>query len=176
MKSMTGYGKATIVFENKNITVEIKSLNAKQADVSLKVPPIYRSKEVEINNILKHRLQRGKIDCFISLTYLKGEANIDINEKLFKTYFCQLKQITDSVGANESYLTEYLLRRDDVLQAEQDNLTAQECESLFVALNEAIDFVDEYRVEEGEALQKEFLKRVAIIEDLFGQVEPFEKK
>lgn len=175
MKSMTGYGKASCVFDTKDITIEIKSLNSKQADVNLKIPPLYRSKEVEINNILKTRLERGKIDCFITLSYKKGEATIDINKELFKSYFRQLREMTQSVGANESYLTEFLLRRDDVLQAEQGELSNEETESLLLALNEAIDSLDQYRKTEGEALEKEFFKRLDIIEELSLQVAPFEK-
>ncbi|MDO5760527.1 MAG: YicC/YloC family endoribonuclease [Bacteroidota bacterium] len=175
MKSMTGYGKASATFETKNISIEIKSLNSKQADVNIKLPPIYRSLEVEINNILKKRLERGKIDCFISLTYTKGEANVDINQELFKTYFTQLREMTRSIGANETYLTEYLLRRDDVLQSEQENLSEQECQSLFSTLNNAINTLDEYRQTEGSALEQEFLKRLAIIESLSLEISPFEK-
>lgn len=175
MKSMTGYGKASCVFDTKDITIEIKTLNSKQADVNLKIPPLYRSKEVEINNILKNRLERGKIDCFITLSYKKGEAKIDINKELFKSYYRQLKEMTQSVGANEIFLTEFLLRRDDVLQAEQGELSREETEVLFSTLNKAIDTLDQYRKTEGEALEVEFLKRVAIIEELSLQVAPFEK-
>ncbi len=175
MKSMTGYGKASCLFDTKDITIEIKSLNSKQADVNLKIPPLYRSKEVEINNILKNRLERGKIDCFITLSYKKGEATIDINKELFKSYFCQLQEMTQEVGANESFLTEFLLRRDDVLQAEQGELSKEETESLFLTLSKAIDSLDQYRKTEGRALEKEFLKRLAIIEELSLQVAPFEK-
>lgn len=175
MKSMTGYGKATESFESRNISVEIKTLNSKQADINVRIPPAYRSKEIEINNILKTRLQRGKIDCFINVTYSKDSATIDINENLFKTYYCQLRKMTEQVGAKEDYLTEYLLRRDDVSQAEETELQEQESEILIITVNKAIDMLENYREEEGKALEQEFLKRVGIIEDLSLQVEPFEK-
>ncbi len=172
---MTGYGKATESFESRNISVEIKTLNSKQADINVRIPPAYRSKEIEINNILKTRLQRGKIDCFINVTYSKDSATIDINENLFKTYYCQLRKMTEQVGAKEDYLTEYLLRRDDVSQAEETELQEQESEILIITVNKAIDMLENYREEEGKALEQEFLKRVGIIEDLSLQVGPFEK-
>lgn len=175
MKSMTGYGKAVERFDTKNITVEIKTLNSKQADINVRIPPVYRSKEIEINNILKSRLERGKIDCFITLSFSKGNAKIDINENLFKSYYCQLRKMTEQVGATEEYLTEYLLKRDDVSQSEQEGLDTKEEEALFLAVNRAVDALDEYRRQEGEALEKEFEKRVGIIEELSLQVAPFEQ-
>lgn len=172
---MTGYGKAVESFDTKNITVEIKTLNSKQADINVRIPPVYRSKEIEINNILKFRLERGKIDCFITLSFSKGNAKIDINENLFKSYYCQLRKMTEQVGATEEYLTEYLLKRDDVSQSEQEGLDTKEEEALFLAVNRAVDALDEYRRQEGEALEKEFEKRVGIIEELSLQVAPFEQ-
>lgn len=173
---MTGYGKVTKTFDVKNINVEIRTLNSKQADISVRLPQLYRSKEIEINNILKSGLERGKIDCFITVSYSKGSAKIDINEALFKSYYQQLKNMTDSVDADDDYLTEYLLQRDDVLQNENNELSQQEADILLQAVKEAVEEVDRYRTIEGKALKEDFLKRVELIGNLSQQVEPFEQQ
>ncbi|MCQ2325931.1 MAG: YicC family protein [Bacteroidales bacterium] len=176
MKSMTGYGKVSEAFDVKNITVEIRTLNSKQADISVKLPPLYRSKEIEINNILKTRLERGKIDCYITVAYSKGNAKIDINENLFKSYYEQLRQMTNNVGADSTYLTQYVLQRDDVSQSENNELKPEEADILLMAVNKAVDAVDNYRQVEGKVLKEDFIKRVNLIHSLADSVEPFEKQ
>ena len=172
---MTGYGRQVKVFENKNITVEIKALNSKQADINTRIPPAYRCVEIEINNLLKSRLERGKIDCFITVSFLKGNAKIDINENLFKTYYSQLKQLTAEVGADDKYLTEYLLKRDDISQTEEDSLSEEEKAVLLACVNEAVNELDSFRLQEGAALKEDFKKRVDLIETLSAEVAPFEQ-
>ncbi|MBQ0112454.1 MAG: YicC family protein [Bacteroidales bacterium] len=176
MKSMTGYGKVCEAFDVKNIIVEIRTLNSKQADISVKLPPLYRSKEIEINNILKTRLERGKIDCYITVAYSKGNAKIDINENLFKSYYEQLRQMTNNVGADSTYLTQYVLQRDDVSQSENNELKPEEADILLMAVNKAVDAVDNYRQVEGKVLKEDFIKRVNLIHSLADSVEPFEKQ
>lgn len=176
MKSMTGYGKVSEAFDVKNITVEIRTLNSKQADISVKLPPLYRSKEIEINNILKTRLERGKIDCYITVAYNKGNAKIDINENLFKSYYEQLRQMTNNIGADSTYLTQYVLQRDDVSQSENNELKPEEADILLLAVNKAVDVVDNYRQIEGKVLKEDFIKRVNLIHTLAESVEPFEKQ
>lgn len=176
MKSMTGYGKVSEAFDVKNITVEIRTLNSKQADISVKLPPLYRSKEIEINNILKTRLERGKIDCYITVAYNKGNAKIDINENLFKSYYEQLRQMANNVGADSTYLTQYVLQRDDVSQSENNELKPEEADILLLAVNKAVDVVDNYRQIEGKVLKEDFIKRVNLIHTLAESVEPFEKQ
>lgn len=175
MKSMTGYSKASLDFENRTISVELKSVNSKQCDVNIKLPNIYRQEEINILNLIKEKLVRGKIDCFISITYPTGNANLDINQELFKAYFNQLSKVTNSVGADKSYLTAYLLQRDDINQMQDDVLSEQEIEALLSCTKKAIELLDNYRSIEGNALQKAFDTHVDLIEKYSLQIAPFEK-
>lgn len=174
MKSMTGYGKATQTYDTKNINVEIKTLNSKQADINIKLPSIYRSKEIEINNLIKQKLERGKIDCFVSITIPAKDAKLDINEDLFKQYYKQLKVLTDSVNQSSDYLTEYLLNKDDINQKDEQDLLVQESQALLSAVSLAIDAVNNYREQEGKALKEDFVKRVNLISSYNTEIEPFE--
>lgn len=175
MKSMTGYGKSRISYKNKDLCVEIKTLNSKQADISIRVAPLYRSLEIEINNILKNRLERGKIDCFVNVCYNKADENLNINESLFRSYYCQLLKLTQQVGANPDYLTEYLLRREDINRADDQEPDPQESSALLQAVNQAVDSLDLYRQEEGKSLYNDFNEHVNLIENYSLQVPAFEK-
>ena len=174
MKSMTGYGKAEITFENKIISVEIRTLNSQQADISIRMPSIYRSCEIELQNLLKQRLERGKIDCFITVTYSKGSAMMDINEQLFKDYYSQLLHITESVGADKNLLPYYLLQRDDVNQPQTTEISDSEKDALFNCTERTLVAVNDYRQTEGEALKKAFINHIANIEKFSLDVIPFE--
>ena len=174
MKSMTGYGKATQTYDIKNINVEIKTLNSKQADINIKLPSIYRSKEIEINNLIKQKLERGKIDCFVSITIPTKDAKLDINEDLFKQYYKQLKVLTDSVNQPSDYLIEYLLNKDDINQKDEQDLLVQESQALLSAVSLAVDAVNNYREQEGKALKEDFVKRVNLISSYNTEIEPFE--
>ena len=176
MKSMTGYGKASVDYENKTISIEIRTLNSKQADVNVRIPNAYRSAEIEIQNAIKQKLERGKIDCFITVTYMKGGAVMNINEQLFKDYYAQLSSLTNSVpDADKSLLTYYLLNRDDINQPIDENFSQQEKQALFDCLNQVLDMVDAYRITEGEAMHKAFEQHISVIESCAKEVEPFEK-
>ena len=167
MKSMTGYGKAVTEFENKTLSVELRTLNSKQADINIRIPNIYRSVEIEIQNIIKQRLERGKIDCYITQGFQKGAAVLDVNEQLFGDYYMQLCKITDTVGADRGYLTEFLLSRDDINQPVCTDISAEE--------KQALDEVDTYRKTEGGALEKAFNTHINNIEEFARLIEPFEK-
>ena len=139
------------------------------------MPNIYREFEIELNNLIKDKLLRGKIDCYISISYTKGEAQLDINEDLFQSYYKQLHNMCNEINADESYLTQYILQRDDVNSPALQAISKEEKEALFDAVNQTINIVNEYREQEGEALEKAFVKHIDKIEDLSLQVEPFEK-
>ncbi|MBQ7985212.1 MAG: YicC family protein [Bacteroidales bacterium] len=175
MKSMTGYGKAAKDFENKTINVEIRTLNSKQADINIRLPNIYRQCEIELNNLIKQELQRGKIDCYITLAYQKGAAVLDIDKDLFKDYYRQLSEMTDEVDADDDYLTEFLLSRDDVNQPESAEISDKERQALTECTLQALQQVNLYRQTEGAALEKAFVNHLCVIEDLAKQAEPFEK-
>ena len=174
MKSMTGYGKAVREYNNKTISVELRTLNSKQADINVRMPNTYRSVEIEIQNLIKQKLERGKIDCFITLSYRQGAAVLDINEQLFEDYYNQLNQLTEKVGADNSFIAKFLLQRDDINQPVSDEISVEEKNTLMNCVNEALEEVNKYRQTEGEALEKAFCIHINNIDKFSSQVEPFE--
>lgn len=175
MKSMTGYGKVTVEFENKNINVEIRTLNSKQADINIRLPNIYRVYEIEIQNLIKQRLERGKIDCYITLTSDKGMAKMDINEQMFKDYYTQLSNLCDISSADKTFLTYFLLQREDINQPIVEDITEEEKQMLFDCVDKALTEVNNYREEEGKALKKALENHINNIEKFSFDIVPFEK-
>jgi uncharacterized protein (TIGR00255 family) len=175
MKSMTGYGKVTVEFENKNINVEIRTLNSKQADINIRLPNIYRAYEIEIQNLIKQRLERGKIDCYITLTSDKGMAKMDINEQMFKDYYTQLSNLCDISRADKTFLTYFLLQREDINQPIVEDITEEEKQMLFDCVDKALTEVNNYREEEGKALKKALENHIDNIEKFSFDIVPFEK-
>ncbi|MGP1515063.1 MAG: YicC/YloC family endoribonuclease [Bacteroidales bacterium] len=176
MKSMTGYGKFTVEFEQKNITVEIRTLNSKQTDINIRLPNIYRSYEIEVQNLIKQTLERGKIDCFITISSDKGNATIDINEKLFTDYYTQLSHILENISADKTLLTYYILQREDINASVIKEIANEEKMALLLSVKQALNEVNNYRKTEGQALKQEFEKHVNNIEQLSLNIVPFEKQ
>lgn len=171
---MTGYSKVEKNFENKIVSIELKSVNSKQCDVNIKLPNIYRCLEIKIINIIKDRLHRGKIDCIITITNSKDSSALNINQELFKSYYSKLKTLTSELQADSSCLTQYLLSREDINQLEDENLNEEESLFLLSCVNEATNALDNYRQVEGEALLKAFNHHIDLIEKYSLEVSAFE--
>ena len=176
LKSMTGYGKASINLENKNIVVEIKSLNSKQLDVNTKIPSVYKSKELEIRNILKS-LDRGKVELFLSVENLDSETSSKINKEKLKSYFVDIKAVADELGLDSSEISlQSVIKMPDVLSYQQDEFTDNEWIKLSKGIKTAVDSVDEFRVQEGKVLQEDITNRINIIANLLIDVEKYENR
>ena len=176
LKSMTGYGKASITLENKNVVVEIKSLNSKLLDVNTKIPVIYKSKELEIKNILKP-LDRGKIELYLSVENLDSETTSSINREKLKSYFEDIKAVAEELGLNSSEITmQSAIKMPDVLTYKQDKFTDKEWIELSKGINTAIDNVNEFRLQEGKVLQEDITSRINIIANLLIDVEKYESR
>ncbi len=176
LKSMTGYGKASITLENKNVVVEIKSLNSKLLDVNTKIPVIYKSKELEIRNILKP-LDRGKIELYLSVENLDSETTSSINREKLKSYFEDIKAVAEELGLNSSEITmQSAINMPDVLTYKQDKFTDKEWIELSKGINTAIDNVNEFRLQEGKVLQEDITSRINIIANLLIDVEKYESR
>lgn len=181
IKSMTGYGKSEAVVGDKKIVVEIRSLNSKQLDLSIKTPSIYRQCEYDLRNIAAKQLQRGKADIYISYE-ITGNANtVTINKAAFADYLSQIKEIStendiDLYGsAAGSGIVPAILRLPEVVQNETVSVSEEETEALRKALCEALDALDSFRTQEGATLIADILKRIDKIEALKDSVTPFEK-
>ncbi len=177
LKSMTGYGKALCELENKKITIEIKSINSKQADINTRIPSFYKDKELEIRNDITNKLQRGKID-FSMYVEITGEVkNYSINRYLASAYYKDLNAISKELSIeNNSDLLAIMMRMPDILQYDVKELDEKEWSIIKSVINEAIDKVDQYRINEGKALEKDSIHRIGLIEDYLKKIEVLEPK
>lgn len=178
--SMTGYGKAEKTVLDKTISIEIRSLNSKQLDLSLRLPQQYRHKELDIRNLFLQRLERGKVDCAVSLSY-QGAEELNftpINHQAAAYYLRQLKLIArdnDLTLADDTALLAAILRIPDVMRTQEESIpSAEETEALMQCLNSAIDAFVAFRQQEGAALENMFRDKLNGIEHLLHEVEKYE--
>ncbi len=176
LRSMTGYGKATAELPGCKITVEIKSLNSKQADLALRLPYAFSEKELEIRALLSRELERGKISVYINRENLGSLSNSKINTELAKNYYQQLQALKDELGDESATdLMALVMRMPEVVSQTNDDLNEEEELALMQTLKQAIAFTDAYRLQEGEILKADFELRVGIILDLLKQVDQYEE-
>lgn len=175
--SMTGYGKAVVTYKEKKISVEVKSLNSKNLDLSTRIAPLYREKEMEIRQTIAKRLERGKVDFSL---WIEKDAALDatpINAKLVENYYRQIKNIAAQTGIPEP--TDWfsmLLRMPDVTtKTEIEVLDEEEWEAAKKAISEAIENLVDFRKQEGAALERKFHEKIDNIEALLKSIEPYEE-
>lgn len=174
IKSMTGFGKVQTNYNNKTISIEIKSLNSKQSDLNLRLPSLYRSKDINIRNQIISSLERGKIDCFIHTEY-QGEAQLlNINPNLFTSYYKQLETLAEKVGAPKDDLLRYVLQIPEISRSSNDELSEEESDVLINLMKEAIEKAIEFRGQEGEVLAKDLRLRIKIIGEKLLEVDKYE--
>ena len=175
--SMTGYGKTSATYGQKTINVEIKSLNSKNLDLNVRVAPIYREKEMEMRNMLSTRLLRGKVDFSIWIERDNSVDPVKLNSELISNYYEQIKQISAEKGIPApADPFQLIMRLPDVFTTvDQDELSEEEWEVVNKLIVSAIDNVEEFRLQEGEALKHKFEEKISNISDYLGQVEPYEK-
>ena len=174
---MTGFGKATVAYKEKKINVEVKSLNSKALDLSTRITPLYREKEMEIRQFIAKNLERGKIDFSIWIEKDVVADATPINMALVENYYQQIKKISAQTGISEPadwYAT--LLRLPDVTtKTDVEELTDEEWKAAQQAIDEAVNHLIEFRRQEGAALQKKFTEKVDNIQALLASIEPYEK-
>ena len=174
---MTGFGKATVAYKEKKINVEVKSLNSKTLDLSTRIAPLYREKEMEIRQFIAKNLERGKIDFSIWIEKDVVADATPINMALVENYYQQIKKISAQTGIPEPadwYAT--LLRLPDVTtKTDVEELTDEEWKAAQQAIDEAVNHLIEFRRQEGAALQKKFTEKVDNIQALLARIEPYEK-
>ena len=173
---MTGYGKAMANYEGKKICAEIKSLNSKAIDLSTRITPLYREKEMEIRTLIAQQLERGKIDFSLWIEEDAAQQATPINTALVASYYQQIKSISETTGIPEPtdwYVT--LLRMPDVLsRTETKELTDEEWAVARGVVAEAIAQLMDFRRQEGAALQKKFCEKLDNIAALLASIEPYE--
>lgn len=174
---MTGYGKAVVTYKQKKINVEIKSLNSKALDLSTRIAPLYREKEMEIRKLIAKVLERGKVDFAIWIDQDAAADATPINSALIENYYHQIKDLSERLGIPEpTDWFQILVRMPDVtLKTDNEALSDEEWEAAKTAIRQALDHLVEFRTQEGAALQKKFNEKVDNIEKLLHSIDVYEE-
>lgn len=182
VKSMTGYGKAEAIVSTKKITVEVRTLNSKQLDLSVKLPPIYRQQEFELRALASKAIGRGKTDIYITSEDSSPAPGVTINQPLFSGYYRQIKDAVKVAGMNiisndvkMSGMVGMIMRLPDVLVSETMEVDEAESNALFSAFETALANLDSFRIQEGRVLSDDLIERVEKICRLAQATTPFEQ-
>ena len=176
IRSMTGYGIAEQTYDTKKIVVEIKTLNSKQLDLQMKLPNELRLAELDFRNKVGAKMQRGKIDVTITVTDTDLTQSYHIDPDIVKAYKAQIEAISAQLGvAPTSDMASLLFRMPGIFNVPVENYDEAFVAKVGATLDQALDLVDGFRIQEGNTLKKDLLHRVELILDLLGQVEPYEK-
>lgn len=176
--SMTGYGKHSVSYKGRVLTIEIRSLNSKQTDLNVRMPAIYREKEFELRDLLSNKLHRGKIDLSIQRDLAPGEASTNLNDKLVKTYYDRIKKIEaelEEPGADTA--TEYIAlitKLPDTLKPVSEDLDEDEYVALVSGLEKSLEMADGFRAQEGAKLEIVLRTSTESIANLLKSIEPLE--
>jgi len=175
--SMTGYGKAQADIGKRKISIELRSLNSKQFDLSMRIPSLLKEKETEIRNEIQKRLERGKIDLLIQVETEQTDTPCSINRSLLETYYRDILETAGTLGINPpSDPWPVLLKLPDVLKGEHPDMEAEEWTEIMELLNRAIDQLNGFRKQEGEMLKAFFQNKLQAIESLLGELETNESE
>ncbi|MBO6216323.1 MAG: YicC family protein [Prevotella sp.] len=176
IQSMTGYGKAVIAYKEKKIHVEVKSLNSKQLDLSTRIAPLYREKEMEMRQIIAKALERGKVDFALWIEKENGTDAATINSALVENYYQQIKSIAQKTGIPEpeNWFSTLLRMPDVTTKTEAEVLEEEEWEAAKQAVYMALSQLQEFRLQEGRALFKMFSEKIDNIEQLLQSIAPYE--
>lgn len=179
IQSMTGYGKATAELSDKKINVEIKSLNSKAMDLSTRIAPLYREKEIEIRNEIAKALERGKVDFSLWIDKKDAcELITPINQDVVVAYYERIRTISETTGipAPEDWFSTLLRMPDVMTKNETQELSEEEWAVVYSAVEKAVDALVDFRKQEGAALEKKFREKIANISHLLETIAPYEKE
>jgi uncharacterized protein (TIGR00255 family) len=170
LMSMTGFGKITGNYQSKKVSIEIRSLNSKSLDLNVRIAPIYRELEAEIRKIISEVLDRGKIDLNINLDSTGDVKNYTINKELARAYYADLKAVNEVINETSVDYLSLILRMPDIYINEREELSSEEKTWMLELTKQACDKLNEFRRQEGMALEAEFTARIEDIRDLLNQV------
>ncbi len=174
LQSMTGFGKATGSFEGKKVSVEIRALNSKTMDLSVRCPSAYRPLEAGIRKVIQNELHRGKVDVNVNIEDSGDMKSVSVNRALAKAYYEDLKAVNAELGEKSLDYLAMIMRMPDVMSNEREELTDEEKNFMLSLSKEASNKLNEFRGQEGEALVIEFTERIEDIRRLLKEIEPFE--
>lgn len=177
IQSMTGYGKATAELHNKKVTVEVKSLNSKQLDLSVRMPSIYREHEMNLRNMLGRELSRGKVDLLIFVENIGNETSSVINQNIVEGYHKQISESAKKLGVDTPQdWYSVLLRMPDVLKHEIQEANEEEWKAVEKAIDEALSQMQAFRNQEGQMLHDLFVEKIENIKNLLVEIVPYEEE
>lgn len=175
LQSMTGFGKATCEYNNKKIVIEVKSLNSKQLDVSIKIPNLYREKELEIRNEISRKLERGKIDFSLFIENIGKETATQFNQAIIEGYYQQINNLSEYLGINPpNNWFDLFLRLPDSLKTDISELDEEEWQTVKKAMQQAFDELVAFRVQEGKAIENVFYNKINNIQQLLSEIASYE--
>ncbi len=164
---MTGYGKSVFQLPNKKLSIEIKSLNSKNLDLNARMPSIYRERELDIRKLLAHELKRGKVDFSIYLETTGEATSSKVNQSMVAAYMSQLNEV---VEASQLELIQMAIRMPDAVTTDRKDIDEEEWKVIFNEIKATLKKIQAYRVQEGEALEQDFKRRIETIAQLLEQV------
>ena len=179
IQSMTGYGKATAELSDKKINVEIKSLNSKAMDLSTRIAPLYREKEIEIRNEIAKALERGKVDFSLLIDKKDAcELITPINQDVVVAYYERIRTISETTGipVPEDWFSTLLRMPDVMTKNDIQELSEEEWKAVHATVLQAIQNLVDFRIQEGAALEKKFREKISNIAKLLTSVDPYEKE
>jgi len=172
---MTGFGKASCEIAGKKITVEIKSLNSKQLDLSTRIPNAYKDREMEIRNEILSRLERGKVDFSLYFENTNKDNAPQLNFNIVESFFSQLHETADKLGiAPPADPWPLFLRLPDALKTEVQEVDEETWDIVRPAVDQAIDQLVQFRIQEGKMLESVFTEKLDRIESLLKDIEVYE--
>jgi uncharacterized protein (TIGR00255 family) len=172
--SMTGYGRAKLPYQEKTISVEVRSLNSKYTDLRIKYPQNYREKEVELRKMVSRYAQRGKIDINIEVKSEHGDEAFGLNKSLFRRYFQELNSLATELDFPKGDMLQAILRIPNVISNEEDSMDDDEWQTLVETMNQALKNFGQYREAEGQAMEADLRERLTNITSFLKQLDPHE--
>jgi uncharacterized protein (TIGR00255 family) len=179
LKSMTGFGRAEGAAGDKIFLAEVKSLNGKQYDLSLKIPSLLKPFEFDIRNLISEKLSRGSLECSITIKQNGGARPVSINADLARSYYQPLKQLADELNLDTGYLLSAIMKLPDVVSASTETLTTDEWNAFKSILEKAIGDLDKHRMLEGDVLKNDLVLRIDNIQlqqDAILKLEPVRRQ
>lgn len=173
---MTGFGKATVEYNQKKVVIEVKSLNSKQLDINLRMPNLYREKEMDIRNLAKTYLERGKVDVSIYFDNSETDKTVALNRPVIEQYFRQMTEIAGTLGidTDNNELLQTIMRFPDTLKQQTEELNEEEWLALKSGIEKALKALDTFRIQEGEVLIRDILHRIDLIKSFAVEVPQYE--
>ena len=177
LRSMTGFGKAEGIVGSKKLTIEVRALNSKQLDLSVRLPSIYREKEMDVRMYITEHVIRGKVDVLVYYETMEAEKRIALNRPIMEAYYKELKQFSDEMGMSQVDILNAIIRIPEVLKPENTELSDEEWQGVFQVMVQAVQQLGAYRKIEGEKLLDEFNARIdRILEERNALLKPMEER